>query len=597
MRGSDRKGAGMMRNRRQIIGYVDARSSRKDRREAYRTMNRELRRPSAVDDSPSSKYVEELDYVGGPRRHGPVVSDPGAGGFRSTKRIRQATHRFSSVEAAGIYPFLTGTRTPTLGAALGVDCVTEALWCFDPWRWYEEGRITSTGVLIMGGYRMGKSFFLKRLITNMIGLGRQAINTSDSKGEHGALAEALGGTVFRVGATGSELRINPLDEGHRPDSMPSELWEVMTQQRRSLLLQQIAEILLTQSLTPEERTTLDWALAVAIREDKVPTIRKVHTVLGELVEGVRDPRELGDVRHSAKRMWHTFRRLVVGDLSGMFEDESTVQIDADSPYTVFDTYSMSVRGDDALAITQVVTQTWVQSILQDKTSGRRFLVAREEGWRDMNSVAALEAQRLQQKLAGEFGICQLLVVHEGGDFKSVGDEGSKLRELAEQLAKGFAVKISFAQEIGQLDASARAVGLTDAQRELVRGLHKGQCVVATGEDATLLDTYPISTDWEKRLFNTDHHERIRAQEEELLEAAERVTEDVTPAASDTAVSPASDTWHDTAKAVDSEVTSAGMGEFMSSVLEPGVSLPLLDSVTANDTDDDTVHATNVWGGK
>ena len=539
--------------RRYVFGYVEAGSTRKERRAAHRSFARTMREQSRIVDETAPVATQDLDCVGGPRRHGPVMTDPASGGFRSTKRIRQAAHRLSSMEAAGIFPFLTGTRTPTLGAALGVDCVTEDLWCFDPWSWYEQGRIPSTGVLIMGGYRQGKSFFLKRLITNMVGLGRQAINTSDSKGEHGALAEALGGTVFRVGAPGSDLRINPLDAGHRPASMDPDLWELMTQQRRSLLLQQIAEILLQDTLTPEERTTLDWALEMTVREDPVPTIRRVHRILGDLVEGRRTADELGDVVFQAKRMWHTFRRLVMGDLSGMFEDESTVSMSAESPYTVFDTYSMSMRGEDALAITQVVTQTWVQSILQDKESGRRFLVAREEGWRDMSSVAALEAQRLQQKLAGEFGICQLLVVHEGGDFKSVDAEGTKKRELAQQLAKGFAVKISFAQEIGQLRDSAVAVGLTDAQQEVIKGLQKGQCVVAIGESSTLVDTYPLSTDWEKRLFNTDFHERIRVQQEQALKANEEDTAAVS--ASDIVL--ASDIW--------------------------GMSLPLLDGPAPDDT--------------
>lgn len=517
-------------NRRQVIGYVDKGLDRKARRALERQLAAERRRESAIAVEGPEGVERDLPVVVRGAKHGPTAG-AAAGGFRSTIRVRQPGHRLSSVEAAGIYPFLTGTRMAPLGGALGIDRETQDLWCFDPWRWYETGRIPSTGVVIMGGYRQGKSFFLKRLISMCVALGRQAINTSDSKGEHGRLALALGGTVFRVGAPGSDLRINPLDAGTKPVSMPQELWDLNVRQRRSLLLQQIAEILLGGGarLSPEERTALEWALEVADAESGgTPTLRRIYQNLGDLNDGRRSAAETGDIADQARRMWHTLRRLVVGDLAGMFEDESTIQLDADCPYTVFDTYSMALRGDDALAITQAVTQSWVQTILQDKESGRKFLVAREEGWRDMNSAAALESQRLQQKLAGEFGICQLLVVHEGGDFEAVGHAGSKERELAEQLAKGFAVKISFAQERGQLAASARAVGLTAAQADMIGSLAKGQCVVAIGDRSTLVDTWPLSTAWELDLFNTDAAMLDRKIVEEELEEGTDEAEPVPP---------------------------------------------------------------------
>ncbi|WP_282827670.1 hypothetical protein [Gulosibacter sediminis] len=517
------------KHRRHVVSYLDQRADKRTRRDHHRAVQQQLRLPSALPDTTPSLTTSNLPSAPRAHRDGPAVASPAAGGFRSITPIRQLAHRFSSVEAAGLYPYVTGARPiEPLGVPLGIDRETENLWCFDPWQWYERGLIPSTGMLIMGGYRQGKSFFLKRFVQNLVSVGYQAINTSDSKGEHKALAHALGGTVFEVGAPGSNLRINGLDAGTKPDSMPQDVWDINVNQRRSALLQQIVSILLGKSdeLRASERSVIQWALDTADHETSgEPTIRWVYRLLGQIVTGERTPEELGDVRDEAKQLWHTLRRLVDGDLAGMFEDTSTATLDANSPYIVFDTYSMSLRGETALAITQAITQSWVQSILQDKESGRKWIVAREEGWRDMSSVAALESQRLQQKLAGEFGICQLLVVHEGGDFEAVGAEGSKERTLAEELAKGFAVKISFAQERGQLAASARAVGLTDSQAELIGTLAKGQCVVAIGERATLVDTMPISTPWEKRIFNTDQAMHTREQEEEIREAGEEVPSD------------------------------------------------------------------------
>lgn len=489
--------------RRHVVDIGGEYADKAKRREHDKQVASVQQGESLLDDE--KKKIVELDLPVSPK-HGQRLRSAGSGGFYSKERIKQLPHRFTSVDFACLYPFLTGTRDNPMGIPLGIDRETEGLWCFDPWRWYKAGLIPSTGILIMGGYRQGKSWFLKRFIANLVAIGYQAINTSDSKGEHVGLADALGGIVYEVGAPGSTLRINGLDAGSKPEHLTDTVWETSVQQRRSLLLQQIIAILLGDSgkLSPAERNVIDFALRTANeRMGGKPTIRMVYQVLGEVLSGEVKPVDLGDLVVEAKNMRHALYRLVQGDLAGMFEDESTVTLTSESPYIVFNTFWMAQRGDTALAITQAITQSWVQSILQDKKSGRQWIVAREEGWRDMNSVPALEAQRVQQKLAGEYGICQVLVVHEGGDFDAVGATGSQERALAEQLAKGFAVKISFAQEIKQLEASAKAVGLTGAQTNLIRDLVRGECVVSIGTRAMLIDTKPLSTSWEFKHFDTN----------------------------------------------------------------------------------------------
>ncbi|MBS3177208.1 MULTISPECIES: hypothetical protein [unclassified Pseudoclavibacter] len=487
--------------RRQAVGHIDG--DTKSQRQSRKQIRDRLRQPVQLERR--SWTNSELPTVARGAKHGPKVGQPESGGFRSTLRIKPPSHRLTSEEVAAFWPYLTGQPWPAIGPAMGIDLETEQLWCFDPWEAYNRALIPSTGVLIMGGYRKGKSWFLKRFIVLLVLFGRQAINTSDSKGEHVRVAHAVGGTVIQVGVPGSRLRINALDGGHRPRGWDADQWADAVRTRRSLVLQQIVTILNSglRAMTSHERNVLDVALAnvVSATGDR-PTIRLVWLELAAIARGDVLDEEMGDMREAGRELWATLRRLTVGNLSGMFEDESTVEFDVDSPYTVFDTEAMAIRGEDALAIAQAVTQAWVMSVLSDKKSGRKFVVAREEGWRDMNSVTALEAQRAQQKLAGELGIVQLLVVHEGGDFDAVGPAGSKERELAQQLAKGFAVKISFAQEIGQLAASAASVGLTREQSDLIADLEVGECVVAIGSTSIVLNTTELTTDWERTYFDT-----------------------------------------------------------------------------------------------
>lgn len=486
--------------RREVIAHVDGNA--KAQRQTRKQIREQLRQPVQLEGHGTA--VQELPVVSGNAKHGPQTTNPASGGFRSTLRVRPPSHRLTSEEVAAFWPYMTGNPWPAIGPMMGIDLETEREWCFDPWEAYNHHLISSTGVLLMGGYRQGKSWFLKRFIVLLVLFGRQAINTSDSKGEHVRVAHAIGGTVIQVGAPGSSLRINPLDGGHRPQKWSAQEWADAVRTRRSLVLQQIVTIL-NSNTTPSsfERSVLDYALAkvVAATGDR-PTIRLVWRELAAIARGEVLDAEMGDMRAAGRELRAALHRLTEGNLSGMFEDESTVQFDADSPYTVFDTEAVAARGDDALAIAQAVNQSWVMSVLSDKRSGRKFVVAREEGWRDMKTTAGLDAQLAQQKLAGELGICQLLVVHEGGDFDAVGPAGSKERDLAQQLAKGFAVKISFAQEIGQLAASARAVGLSLEQQQAIASLDVMQCVVATGKHTVVLDLRPLQTPWEWKLFDT-----------------------------------------------------------------------------------------------
>ena|GEM_PF-678999 len=502
--------------RRHAIAYLP--EDRRERRAARRAVREHLAELGPIEQA-RAQAVEMLPFVTGRRRHGPMPLLPASGGFWSKLPLRQPAHWFTSRQAAGVWPYLTGPRRAPLGPVLGLNLENRDVFAFDPWSFYNAGRVGSTGILIMGAYRQGKSWFLKRLIVLLIACGRQAINTSDSKGEHAAVARAIGGTVIRLGDPSQRVCINPLDGGHRPSSRTEAEWQIEVRTRRSLVLTQIIELIRGKTLETDQQTVLDEALdgVVEASQDR-PTIRAVHERLLAISTGKVEIEGMARPEEAAERLWHTLRVLVRGNLSGMFEDESTITLDAESPYTVFDTSQMAARGDTALAISQAVTHAWVQSVLADKEASRHFLLAREEGWRDMRSRAALEAQILQQKLAGDLGISQLLVVHEGGDFDAVGDEGSKERELAMQIAKGFATKISFAQGLGQLQASARAVGLTPDQADRISELQVGQCVVAIGQDTVVLDTRATSTAWEAQYFNTDASMRSRDERVEEDEA-------------------------------------------------------------------------------
>lgn len=482
--------------------FEDASLTKKERR-AYR------RQVSAALQDLTPKEVKDNSNDLPVKMHQP----PKPGSYFSFG-VNRPKHSGTGYQLAAANPFAAAELYESAGPVIGLELQSGGRpFTFDPHVLYLRGLVTSPNLLVQGSLRRGKSFFVKRLVCLLSMFGRYAINTSDSKGEHGVVAEALGGQVIRIGGFGNNVRINPLERGQRYRNQADAAYEAMVRSNRRMVLQQIITQILPNrdDLEPREKSVLDWALEEEIqRTGDDPTIRGVWEVLQE----VRDRPDLGFERTDAGPLIDSLRLLVSGELEGMFDGHSTVTLDPLSPYTVIDTYEMAQRGDLALAITQSVTNAWVQNTIADKTSGRRYFVIREEGWRDMNTVSALEAHRLQLKLSGEYGITMVMIVHEDGDFDAVGSEGSRARELAKGLLKGYANRITFMLPQAALKDAVRAGTYSQNEADMISVLDRGQFLVKLHSGSYLVDGRPTTTEWERHLFDTDQAMNSRATESE-----------------------------------------------------------------------------------
>lgn len=130
-------------------------------------------------------------------------------------------------------------------------------------------------------------------------------------------------------------------------------------------------------------------------------------------------------------------------------------------------------------------------------------------------IPALEAQLKQLKLSGEYGVGMVLIVHEGGDFDAVGQEGSKERELAKSLLRGYANRISFWQGSETLKDAIERQMFTRAEAAAIATLSRGQFLVKIKAGSYVVDGNPTSTDWERSLFDTDKQMRERTQKEAI----------------------------------------------------------------------------------
>ncbi|MFF8447701.1 VirB4 family type IV secretion system protein [Streptomyces leeuwenhoekii] len=408
----------------------------------------------------------------------PAAGRPGPASARGNK-LRLPAHRMTTATASGAYPFLAEGGLGAEGIYIGRDVHAEASFVFDPFALYGkvEG-FTNPNILLAGVIGQGKSALAKSFALRSVAFGYRVYVPCDPKGEWTPVAEALGGRSVALGP-GLPGRLNPLDAAPRPQSVSEADWVGEIRKRRLLLLGSLARTVLGRDLMPVEHTALDVALDAVVNH-AASTGRT--PLLGDISATLNNPQALdeaagtmsGQLGDAARDLAHAMRRLVHGDLAGMFDAPSTVAFDPTAPMLTIDLSRLGGSGDDtALVLAMTCASAWMESALSDPSGGRRWIVY-DEAWRLMRHVGLLQRMQAQWKLSRGLGIANLMVIHRLSDLLTAGDAGSQGRALAEGLLADCSTRIVYRQETDQLHAAASLLGLTSVEVDAIAHLNRGR---------------------------------------------------------------------------------------------------------------------------
>lgn len=442
-----------------------------------RRRNRRLRRAAAksrlADDREVRKTAARVkaDALTAERKATVVLPKAGESrpsALRTPGRLRIPRHQDTSATLAGAYPFLAEGGLGSDGVFIGQDLYSGSSFVYDPWVLYARGMITAPNLVLAGIVGAGKSALAKSLYTRSIPFGRRVYVPGDPKGEHTAVAEAVGGRAIALGH-GMANRLNPLDEGHRPAGLDDAQWSAQVTARRRDLLGALAETVLDRRLCPLEHTAIDVALAVTVRSTPVPVL---PMVVERLLAPSRDDDSDGRLAEDGRLVGHALRRLVAGDLAGLFDGPSTVRFDPTLPMISLD-LSRVTENATLISVLMTCASAWMESALLDPTGGQRWVVY-DEAWRLMSHPALLRRMDAHWRLARHYGIANMLIFHKLSDLDNVGDQGSAMRALASSLLANAETRIVYRQESDQLGSTASALGLTGTEQSLLPTLGTGQ---------------------------------------------------------------------------------------------------------------------------
>ncbi len=425
---------------------------------------------------------------------------------------RVPAHVATTRHLCAAYPLVTEAGLGHEGVLVGRD-VLGGSFVYDPFVLYRQGVVTNPNMVVIGQIGRGKSSFVKSYLWRQAVFGRRAW-VVDPKGEYGPLARAWGVTPVALRPGGS-VRLNPLDTdggaggGVDPGTDPSGgdgtdgagngtdgiradggRGDAVRRSRISLT-SSLAIACLGRDLLPRERAAVDAAVTEATARSRVarldaPTLPQVVDALldpgMDAALAIRTSRSVlvEDGRDVALEL----RRLVHGDLCGMFDGPTTPGLRLDGPLVVLDL--SAVYHSSALGVLMACAAAWLQSAVRARHRNRIIVVV-DEAWAILSNLGVARWLQTSWKLSRALGVSNIAVLHRLSDLRSVAGEGSEQVNLAEGLLADSETRVVYAQSPGEVERTGELLGLTGTEAELVTQLRRGMALWKVGRRSFLVE--------------------------------------------------------------------------------------------------------------
>ena len=421
-------------------------------------------------------------------------------------------HQVTTRNLGAAYPFIAEPGLGSRGVVIGDDLLGGS-FVFDPFELYASGVVSNPNMVVFGQIGRGKSAFVKSFLWRQALFGRRAW-VVDPKGEYTDLARAWGVRPVAL-RPGGAVRLNPLDPG--PEGAGTDAASDASGRRRTDLLASLASACLGRALTPRERAALTAALTDCSRWGPVPTVPDVVDALlspsDDAARSLRTGRT--DLLEDGRDVALELRRLVHGDLRGMFDGETTPGLDLSAPLVVLDLSAL--YSSAALGVLMACATAWLQAALaRTTTTGRfrhheggtvgghrraQFFLVVDEAWAILSNLGVARWLQSSWKLSRAFGVANVAVLHRVSDLRSVGASDSEQVALAQGLLADSETRVVYAQSPGELEAAAELLSLSATEVELLPQLRRGVALWKVGRKSFLVQ-HRLS-DGERHVVDTD----------------------------------------------------------------------------------------------
>jgi type IV secretory pathway VirB4 component len=368
-----------------------------------------------------------------------------------------------------VYPFVAESGFGGQGAYIGKDLFGGA-FTYDAFELYEQGAITSPNMVVAGQLGRGKSALVKSFALRQMTFGRRIV-VMDPKGEYAPLANACGCDAIRLRPGGS-TKLNPLD--HR-----------VAREDQLRLLHAISATALDRVLRPQERAALEQALKGATRSRREATIPAVADALLKPTRTAASAVATDQVSLTewGREVAFELRRLVTGDLRGMFDAKTSASVDLDASLVVLDLSAM--YDSDALGILMTCAAAWLQGVVTADASTKTIFVV-DEAWAILSNLGIAKWLQASFKLSRARGLQNIAVMHRFSDLTATGSQGSQQERVARGLLSDTETRVIYAQPHSEIAATKELLGLSETEAALLPQLDRGVALWKVGERSFLV---------------------------------------------------------------------------------------------------------------
>ena len=401
--------------------------------------------------------------------------------------VRVPAHVLTTRHLGAAYPLVTEAGLGHQGVLIGRDLLGGS-FVYDPFVLYRDGVLTNPNAVVFGQIGRGKSSFVKSYLWRQAVFGRRAW-VVDPKGEYGPLARAWGTEPVAL-RPGGRVRLNPLDTGPRSGTGSDGADGADGAHRRRIeLTASLAVACMGRDLLPRERAAVDVALveatARAAKASAPPTLPQVvEALLEPTPASARSLRtDTGALAEDGRDVALELRRLVHGDLRGMFDGPTTPGLRLDAPLVVLDL--SAVYSSPALGVLMACATAWLQAALEVHHRYRTIVVV-DEAWAILSNLGVARWLQSSWKLSRAHGVANMAVLHRLSDLRAVGAGDSEQVGLAEGLLADSETRIVYAQSAGEVERAGELLGLTETEAALVTRLQRGVALWKVGQRSFLV---------------------------------------------------------------------------------------------------------------
>ncbi|MGN9807133.1 VirB4 family type IV secretion system protein [Micromonospora sp. L32] len=343
--------------------------------------------------------------------------------------------------------------------------------------WWDRWAQENHNCVVLARSGAGKSYFVKlEILRNLY--QRVQVAVIDPEDEYPRLADAVGGTVVRLGVAG--VKVNPFDlpaGDTRPD--------VLT--RRGLFLHTLIAVLLGQQPPPAERAALDRAILAVYRAAGITADPATHHRPAPLLRDLAD-RLHADTDPAARQLAARLAPWVHGSFSDLFDGPSTIRPDGHLVVWSLRHLPDELRGVGTLIALDAI---WRQVDAPSRLPARRLVVV-DEAWLLMRDGEGARFLFRMSKAARKRHAGLTVITQDVADVLGT--------DLGHAVVANAATQVLLKQAPQAIDAIGEAFGLTAGERRLLLAARVGTGLLISGTNRTSFEA--IASDTEHLLCTT-----------------------------------------------------------------------------------------------